>query len=87
MTNSPKPNRVASPWARAVILLAVLIAAAFAFPGGMVDWLGERNESGWLSAPLAVARTVDAVSSALRVKQVGQGLRRAFGDWVGADST
>jgi len=81
---SAPPTRVANPWVRACVLFAILIAGAFAFPGGMTDWLDERNASGWLSAPLAVARAVDDVSSALRVKQVGQGLRKAFGDWVGA---
>ena len=49
----------------------------------MVDWLDERNASGWLSAPLALARGVDAVSSALGVKQVGESLRRRFADVVG----
>jgi hypothetical protein len=80
-----KANRVASPWVRFGIIFIVLLAGDFAFPGGLVDWLDERNERGWLSAPLAVARGADAVSSALRVKQVGQGLRQAFGDWVGSE--
>ena len=86
MTTPPtRSKRVANPWVRAAILFAILFAASFAFPGGLVGWLDERNESGLLSAPLAAARGVDWVSSALRVKQVGQGLRRAFGDWVGSD--
>ena len=85
MTTTSQPTRIANPWVRLGVMLGILLAASFAFPGGMTDWLDERNESGWLSAPLAVARGVEIVSSALRVKQVGQGLRRAFGDWVGAE--
>ncbi len=84
-TRSANPRPIANRWVRACVLAGILVAADFAFPGGLVDWLDERNVSGWLSAPLAAARGVDWVSSALRVKQVGQGLRRAFGDWVGAD--
>jgi len=82
---APNLNRVANPWVRFGVVLIILFAGNFAFPGGLVGWLDERNESGWLSAPLAVARGVDAVSSALHVKQVGPGLRKAFGDWVGAE--
>ena len=59
----------------------------FAFPGGMVDWLDERNASGWLTAPLAVARAVDAASAAVGVKGVGQWLRAQFAAAIGdADS-
>ncbi len=75
----------ANPWNRGFVVAAILIAGAFAFPGGLVDWLDERNESGWLAAPLAVARGVDAISGAAGVKQAGQSLRHAFAAWVGAD--
>jgi hypothetical protein len=81
----PKPKTSANPWKRGLVIAAILAAGAFAFPGGMVDWLDERNASGWLGAPLAVARGVDAVSGAVGVKQAGQALRRAFAAWVGAD--
>jgi hypothetical protein len=86
MTPTPsKSDTSASPWLRSVVIFAILVAGVFAFPGGMVDWLDERNESGWLSAPLALARGVDAASAAVGVKQIGQGLRHAFASWVGAD--
>jgi hypothetical protein len=84
-TISPRSTRVANPWVRAIVIFGILFAAIFAFPGGLADWLDERNADGWLSAPLAAMRGVDAVSAALGVKQVGQGLKRAFGDWVGAE--
>jgi hypothetical protein len=78
-----KPPSSASPWAWLRVLYAVLALAAFAFPGGMVDWLDERNADGWLAAPLAIARGVDAASAAIGVKQVGQGLRNWFAAAVG----
>jgi hypothetical protein len=82
-----KPQSPASPWTWLRVLYAVLALAAFAFPGGMVDWLDERNTDGWLAAPLAIARGVDAASAAIGVKQVGQGLRKWFAAAVGdADS-
>jgi hypothetical protein len=64
-----------------------LALVAFCFPGGLVDWLDERNASGWLSAPLALARGVDAASSALGVKEVGQALRKRFTAIVGNDDS
>ena len=70
---------------RALIVYAVLLAGVFVFPGGMVAWLDERNDSGWLNAPLAIARAVDAASGAVGVKAVGQRARHAFASWVGAD--
>ena len=59
----------------------------FAFPGGIVDWLDERNGSGWLDAPLAVARGIDAVSAAVGVKRVGTELRKRFKTVVGDDES
>jgi hypothetical protein len=82
-----KPKTVANPWTRGLVIAAILIAGAFAFPGGMADWLDERNAGGWLNGPLAVARTVESVSGALGVRQAGQGLRHAFAAWVGADES
>ncbi len=85
MIASPqRPASTTSPWGWARVVYAVFALTAFCFPGGLVDWLDERNASGWLAAPLAVARGVDAASAAVGVKGVGQGLRKwfaaAFGD-------
>jgi hypothetical protein len=80
------PDRSASstnPWRGIWTLYAILALAVFAFPGGMVDWLDEHNESGWLAPPLALARAIDAASSALGVKAVGIALRKRFADFVG----
>ena len=65
----------------------MLALTVFAFPGGMVDWLDERNASGWLAAPLAVARGVDAVSAAVGVKGVGERLRSWFAAVIGDADT
>jgi hypothetical protein len=82
-----KPSTSTSPWAWLRVLYAVLALTVFAFPGGMVDWLDERNASGWLSAPLALARGVDAASAAVGVKGVGERLRHWFAAAIGdADS-
>jgi hypothetical protein len=70
---------------RIVWIYAALALMAFAFPGGLVSWLDDRNGSGWLDAPLAVMRGVDAVSAAVGVKGIGQGLRKAFAAAVGED--
>ncbi len=63
----------------------ILALAVFAFPGGLVSWLDDRNRSGWLDAPLAVMRGVDAASAALGVKQAGQRLRQGFARAIGED--
>ena len=75
----------ASPWRLILVVYVILAAAFFAFPGGIVDWLDERNASGWLDAPLAIARGVDAASAAVGVKAVGQSLRKRFAAIVGDD--
>jgi len=80
---SSRPPSVTSPWAWARLIYAILALGVFCFPGGLVDWLDERNATGWLSAPLALARGVDAVSSAVGVKQVGESLRARFAAAVG----
>jgi hypothetical protein len=77
--------RAASPWRRILIVYAILATAFFAFPGGVVDWLDERNATGWLDAPLAIARGVDAASAAVGVKAVGESLRKRFAAIVGED--
>ncbi len=75
----------ANPWKWTLIVFVLLAAAGFAFPGAVVDWLDERNSTGWLSAPLAVARGVDAASAAVGVKGLGQGLRSRFAALIGDD--
>ena len=42
----PRPRR--ARWRRILIIYAILGLAWFAFPGGLVDWLDERNATGWL---------------------------------------
>jgi hypothetical protein len=66
-----------------VVLYSVLALEAFAFPGGLVDWLEEHNYSGWLAGPLALARVVDSASARCGVKQVGERLRQRFATLIG----
>lgn len=80
-----KPATASNPWTRALTVYVILALAVFAFPGGMVAWLDERNGGGWLEAPLALARAVDAVSAATGVKQLGEGLRKRFALWAGEE--
>jgi hypothetical protein len=82
-----KPPSATSPWAWLRVLYAVLALTVFAFPGGMVDWLDERNASGWLSGPLAFARGIDAASAAVGVKGAGEQLRRWFAAVIGDADT
>jgi hypothetical protein len=70
---------------RTLWIYAVFALIIFAFPGGLTSWLDDRNQSGWLTAPLVVMRGVDAVSSATGVKAVGQRLRKGFAAAVGED--
>jgi hypothetical protein len=70
---------------RIVWIYAALALIVFAFPGGLVSWLDDRNSSGWLDAPLAVMRGVDALSDAIGVKPIGQRLRKTFAAAVGED--
>ena len=81
----PRPASAASAWTRMLTVYAILALAAFAFPGGLVEWLDNRNDSGWLSAPLALVKGVDAVSAAVGVKGVGVALRKRFAGWIGDD--
>ena len=83
MSLQPQSAASTSPWAWARVIYVILALAAFCFPGGLVDWLDERNASGWLAAPLALAHGVDAVSTAFGVKPIGQMLRRRFTAGVG----
>ena len=75
-----------TPLLRRILAIYVILAlAVFAFPGGLVAWLGDRNQDGWLDAPLALMRGVDAASSALGVKAVGQRLRKGFAGAIGEE--
>ena len=78
-----RPASSTNPWRGIWTIYAVLLLAVFAFPVRMVDWLDEHNRSGWLTAPLALARGIDAASSAVGVKAVGVALRKRFADIVG----
>ena len=82
-----KPATTTSPWRWARVVYAAFALIVFCFPGGMVDWLDERNASGWLSAPLAVARAIDKVSAAAGTKAIGEALRKRFAAWVGESET
>ena len=64
------------PWNRGIVIYSVLALAAFAFPGGLVSWLEDRYGKAWIALPLAVAKTIDAASTAVGVKLVGSELRR-----------
>ena len=76
-----KPPSSTSPWAWLRVLYAVLALTVFAFPGGMVDWLDERNASGWLSGPLALARGIDAASAAVAPLPLKIGIAN-FCQWI-----
>ena len=78
-----RPASSTSAWRNIWTIYAILALAVFAFPGGMVDWLDEHNRSGWLDAPLALARGIDAASSVVGVKGVGVALRKRFAAMVG----
>ena len=83
MSLQPQSAASTSPWAWARVIYVILALAAFCFPGGLVDWLDERNATGWLAAPLALAHGIDGVSTALGVKPIGQMLRKRFAAMVG----
>lgn len=70
---------------RILAVYAILGLAWFAFPGGIVAWVDDHNRSGWLDGPRAVAGAVDAASSAVGVKQVGEKLRATFAGWLEGD--
>jgi hypothetical protein len=75
-----------TPLLRRILSIYLILAlTVFAFPGGLVSWLDERNRDGWLDAPLGLMRGVDAVSAALGVKAVGQRLRKGFAAAIGED--
>ena len=84
MANGSGPRAVSSsplPWL--VTIYAILALTAFAFPGGLRDWLEERNANGRLWLPLAMARQIEAASNAIGVAPIGADLRRRFGKLIG----
>ena len=84
MSSEPvAPFAANSPKRWMVVIYSVLALAAFAFPAGLRDWLEERDAGGWLAAPLAVARRIEAASEAVGVKQCGEALRRRFEKLIG----
>jgi hypothetical protein len=70
---------------RLLAVYAILALAVIAYPGGLVSWLEDRNRDGRLDAPLALMHGIDAASSAVGLKQVGQRLRAKFRALVGDD--
>ena len=68
---------------RLFAVYAILAITVFAFPGGLTDWLDDHNHTGWLDAPLAAMRVVDAASAAVGVKAVGERLRTQFRSAIG----
>jgi len=70
---------------RIIAVYAILAIVVFAFPSGLISWLDDRNGSGWLNAPLALMRGVDAVSSTIGLKAVGRRLRDGFRSVIGED--
>jgi hypothetical protein len=68
---------------RLFAVYAILAITVFLFPGGLTSWLDDRNRSGCLDAPLWVMRGVDAASSAIGVKGVGERLRASFRSVIG----
>ena len=88
----PSPARGEGPYSaraalvsRVLAIYAILALAWFTFPGGVVAWMDDHNRSGWLNAPRAFAGEVDAASSAVGVKQVGEKLRAKFAGWLEGD--
>ncbi len=70
---------------RLLAVYAILAITVFLFPGGLTSWLDDRNRTGWLDVPLGVMRAVDAASSAVGVKGVGERLRARFRSAIGDD--
>jgi hypothetical protein len=72
---------------RIFAVYAILALGVFAFPGGLVSWLDDRNANGRLAAPLAVMHGIDAASAAVGLKGVGEKLRAGFRSLIGDDDT
>ena len=85
MTQGPAVSGpvASSPKRWIATIFAILALTAFAFPAGLRDWLEERNASGYLAVPLAIARQIEAASNALGVAPVGAELRHRFARLIG----
>ena len=79
----PAAVKPSSPLRWFITLTAILALTSFAFPAGLRDWLDERNASGWLDAPLAAARQIEAASDAIGLAPIGAALRKRFALLVG----
>ena len=77
----------ASPMRWIATVFAILALTAFAFPAGLRDWLEERNASGTLAMPLAIARQIEAAATALGVAPVSADLRRRGARLIGEPDT
>jgi len=69
----------------AVVIYSVLGLALFAFPGGVLDSLEDRNADGFLWAPILIVKTIDELSNAVGLSVVSADLRRAFATQVDQD--
>jgi hypothetical protein len=65
----------------------VLGLAVVCFPGGVLDFLEERNGGGWLTAPVQLMRVLDRASAAIGLSEVGAELRSAFAAQVQLDAS
>jgi hypothetical protein len=75
------------PWDWAVVIYSVLGLAVLCFPGGVLDFLEERNGGGWLTAPVQLMSAVDRASAAIKLSEVGAELRGTFAAQVEPDAT
>lgn len=66
-----------------IVIYAILALTAFAYPAGLPDWLEERDSGGRLWLPIAIARQIEAASSAVGVKPIGEHLRAWFSRLIG----
>jgi hypothetical protein len=66
-----------------IVIYAILALTAFAYPAGLRDWLEERDSGGRLWLPIAIARQIEAASSAVGVKPIGEHLRAWFSRLIG----
>jgi hypothetical protein len=74
-----------SPSDWAVVIYGVLGLAVFCFPGGVLDFLEERNGGGWLTNAVQLMRAVDSASAAIGLSEVGAKLRGTFAAQVKQD--
>jgi hypothetical protein len=75
-----------SPRDWAVVIYSVLGLAVVCFPGGVLDFLEERNNRGWLSAPVQLMGALDRASAAVGLSEIGAELRSAFAAEIEQDA-